>query len=135
MANKKKISNHIEDFLDAIDSIKASYNISSENVNKCDSATQDLLHQLEFGDYDSRGKAATKLAHVRQARRKEKDFVEMSGPLIELIRSQEGIVFTRKLRDVLGKVRKEEERKENRFYVPRVINDLDFLKDNNNTQK
>ena len=39
MANKKKISNHIEDFLDAIDSIKSSYNISSENINKCDSAT------------------------------------------------------------------------------------------------
>ena len=89
------------------------------------------MHQLGFGDYDSRGKAATKLAYVRQARRKDKDFVETSTPLIELVRSQEGIVFVRKLREALGKIRKEEERKENRFYVPRVINNLDFLKDSN----
>ena len=94
----------------------------------CDKATQDLLHELEFGDYDVARKTGPKIAKIRKARRYFKDYIEDAQPLIDFLNDNQNMQFIRKLQEVLGKVRKEENKKQIRDYSPRIIEGLDFIK-------
>lgn len=124
----KKISDVISDFLNDIKEIQSEYNYRYENVGLCDKATQDLLHELEFGDYDVARKTGPKIAKIRKARRYFKDYIEDAQPLIDFLNDNQNMQFIRRLQEVLGKVRKEENKKQIRDYSPRIIDGLDFIK-------
>lgn len=80
--------------------------------------TQDILHDLELGDlnYKERAKVATKLAGVRRERRIEKDTVEELEDFVNWYTDPVTKRVLDQLRNVLGKVRKQEEYHENRSY-------------------
>ena len=77
METKRRRSEIITDFMNLME--KECTNTLPYVVEqriKCDKATQDLLHQLELGDYKDRGRIATQLAHIRRDRRYYKDIEE-----------------------------------------------------------
>lgn len=123
----KDINKILTNFLSDIREIESEYSWNFEAVSKCDKATQDLLHELEFGDYDIARKNGPKVAKIRKARRICKDAVDLAEPLHSWLVSQEGISIMRKLEKILGQIRKEQAAKASRKYYPRVIRELDFL--------
>ena len=56
-----------------------------------------------------------------------KDYMEIYGPLYDFLHKSENENFIKLLQEVLGEVRKQERRINNRTYKPRVIKNLDFL--------
>ena len=80
--------------------------------------TQDILHDLELGDlnYKERAKVATKLAGARRERRVEKDTIEELEDFVSWYTDPVTKRVLDQLRNVLGKVRKQEEYHENRSY-------------------
>ena len=86
--------------------------------------TQDYLHKLELENltYGERAKVATKLAQCRKLRRESKDTVEILEPFILFLENDKGKRLSGLLSEVLGKVRKLEERMEGRTYRYRVLN-------------
>lgn len=127
-----KISKEIENFKNFVSSMQIKYQIDFENVNLCDKASQDLLHDLEFGNSQKIRGTASRLSKVRKARRIYKDYIENCQPLIDLINTTEGKIFMKKLSECLGATRKIEKSFTNRKYYPRVIKELTFLKPDSN---
>lgn len=91
---------------------------SSVRELQLNNTTQDILHDLELGDlnYKERAKVATKLAGVRRERRVEKDTVEELEDFVSWYTDPVTKRVLDQLRNVLGKVRKQEEYHENRSY-------------------
>lgn len=123
-----KVSTAIETFKNFVTAMQHRYKIDYENVNLCDKASQDLLHDLELGNSKKVNGIAHQLSKVRKARRIYKDYVESCQPLIDLLETNEGKIFMKKLSECLGATRKIEKGFTNRKYFPRVIKELTFLK-------
>ena len=123
-----KISKEIENFKNFVSSMQTKYKIDFDNVNLCDKASQDLLHDLELGNGNKIKGIANQLSKVRKARRIYKDYIENCQPLIDLLNTNEGKTFMKKLSECLGATRKVEKGFANRKYYPRVIKELSFLK-------
>ena len=121
---RPEFSKHISSMCRFLDTARQDYTWSVEKVNEMEALTQDLLHKLELDGlmYDARAKLATQLALCRQNRRAHKDTVLILEPLIQYLDSEKGRQFLNLLREVLGKMRKVEERMETRIYFPRVLN-------------
>lgn len=123
--NDKISSEYVSEFLAFLRLVEKEYNISYNTVGDTDKASQDLLHQIEFGEYKERGKFATQLAKVRRERRLHKDFLEIHKPLYEYIQTREFIKVRRDLEEILGKMRKEENKvMTQRVYRPRILTNL-----------
>lgn len=122
----KEIANVIKAFLDSVKDFSKAYKNAFEEVGKCDKATQDLLHQLELGEYNERGKTTTQLVQVRKNRRLNKDLTLILEPLVNLLKEETSRQFIRKLEQVLGDTRKIENNLITRQYYPRVIRQLKF---------
>ena len=118
---RTKLSEEIKLFTDLCFRARQDYNAAYDEVNRLDRATQDYLHELELGDTENRRRTATALSKCRKARRANLDQVEIAAPLMELLDSKEAQQFLKKLGEVLGKVRKEEEKHVFRAYVPKVV--------------
>lgn len=118
-----QFSASISDFCHMMDSAKCDYAWHYEEVNRLDRLTQDYLHKLELDglDYRERAKVATQLARCRQDRRDSKDMVEILSPLITFLESDKGRNLMNLMKEVLGKTRRVESRMENRYYIPRVL--------------
>lgn len=98
-------------------------------------ASQDLLHQLEFGSYEDRRTTATALSKIRKQRRVHKNQTEILQYLYNYLKT----INTKLLFDleaVLGDTRKAQKRveSENKFYNARVIKDLPICRNNNQTE-
>lgn len=120
----KKVSLYYKEFLDSVRVLQRAYDYSYGEVNRCDKTTQDLLHQLELGTHDKRGKTATALANIRKERRIHKDIVLVLQPFFDLINSDIGKAFSNALQKTLGDTRKLENSLQNRQYYPRVLQQL-----------
>ncbi len=120
------ISEMLKQFLDFARDCETAYSLCSDNVPRLDKATQDLLHQLEFGSYKERSKTANMLAKIRRERRESKDSVALLQPLVELTSTNDGRKFIRQLQIVLGEIRKIEKSMDNRIYTPRVITTIEI---------
>lgn len=121
----ENISKTIEQFLCLLDRAPIEYDDNLEELQVQDKLTQDYLHKLELEKipYKERCKIATSLVQNRKDRRYFKDRVEELEPIIDMLNSREQDFrpFIRKLKEVLGQVRKQETYHSNRFYVPKVL--------------
>lgn len=122
METKRKRSEIITDFMNLMEKeCTSTLPYVVEQRIKCDKATQDLLHQLELGDYKDRGRIATQLAHIRRDRRYYKDIEEEIAVLDEWYKNNSPYKQWTSLKETLGALRKVERYHENREYIPRII--------------
>lgn len=118
-------SEEIKRFLKFLEESKKIYKESYQAVGIEDKRGQDLLHAIEFEPVsDNWDRLCRKLKDSRLVRRKNKDAVEILEPIIEFINDPRNEKTLHLLPQVLGSVRKIEERHQNRTYRPRVENDV-----------
>jgi len=127
MANKQTdkllISQSIEPFLTIVNKATTTYQYATQQMKKCDDATQDCLHKIELDDslYEDRARTATQLRTIRQDRRYYKNTVETLEPIITFLENPQNKKAVDILTNVLGKIRKVESYHNNRCYIPKVI--------------
>ena len=129
MDKDMKASDQISTFLKFLEGIEKDYNWALEEESKADAESQDRLHQLELLglSYHDQAKIARQLKECRIRRRMMKDTIQVYTPIVEFIESDKGKMLISQLQQVLGKVRKEERRLEERTYTPRVLSKEEFL--------
>lgn len=117
---EEKISKGLDTFLSYLRETEETYRMAEAIRVEMDAAQQDLLHALELGQYDSRDRArlALKLREVRRERRKAKNTLEQTGPVVSWLEQNKGTV--KALERLLGEVRKLERYAETRVYTPRT---------------
>lgn len=121
MKSKLK-SEVIKDFLDLIDESKKLLPIYQEYQNLTEKAQQDLLHNIEFSsNAKERSKLATQLHNIRLDRRYYKDNVTELELVVNYFKNNDKAC--NQLKELLGKMRKEEDYHKNRKYKPRVFID------------
>ena len=91
----------------------------SEEIMEHEGTQQDILHklELEMPPYPERAKLAQQLGKVRRKRRVAKDQYEMLQPLLKWITENE--TAYKRFADVLGQMRKLEEKNSKRLYMCR----------------
>lgn len=122
----KKLSSELKIISNLFRELIHDYDYASSECEKLDKAQQDLLHAIEFCDYDERGKIATQLAKVRRERRIHKDTMALLNPMYELLKAKTGNEFANQLTQTLGKTRKAEQYLETKRYFPRILKNLKF---------
>ena len=113
---------HLEDFLNAVDQCAKDYQYSSGIVSEEDKRLLDLVHEMEFAaDSKERNRVATRMQKSRVLRRQNKDIVKQNELLVKFFEEPENRKVLNKLRQLLGRQRKEEEYlASDRTYKPRV---------------
>lgn len=117
-------SERISEFLSVINEARSRYDYAKQQMDKCEQATQDILHKIELGNlkYKERARAATQLQQIRQDRRYYKNIYEQYEPLVAFLENQQYRKAVNVLSsDVLGQIRKVEKYHENRTYKPKII--------------
>ena len=108
---EKTPSERMKEFLDFIDRCHAEYQLAYDAVSEEDKKLQDLLHKLEF---------STNTAEKKE-RRRNKDIVKRNELIVGFFREKSHKDTLNKLRQLLGRQRKEEEYlASDRVYKPRV---------------
>ena len=113
-------SSQIKQFLDFIRSVETTSRLSDEDRTMYDGQIQDILHFLELNEvpYLDRKKLTDLLPDIRRSRRVAKDTMAMLAPLVRWMTEHKKAI--RDLEQVLGSVRKEEDRQQNRVYSYRT---------------
>lgn len=119
----KKVSEQLSDFLKFIRDCNTDKKLYTEYVETEDKKTQDILHKIELNTLkrDEKTKIVTKLQEVRRTRREFKDKIEVVEDICKYFEDPTHISMIRDLEQILGKIRKIEERQGNKIYVPRVL--------------
>ena len=114
-----KPSEHIKSFLDYLRKCNEEYSLNNSVLQEMDRQTQDILHKIELEkiSYHEHARLNKELAEVRKSRRKAKDRVIVLNPVAEYIDKNRSVFNS--LSQLLGDVRKEEKRLENRMYFPK----------------
>lgn len=101
-----------------INNYKQEYDFASNQVNKLDLLTSDILHKLELEKltYKERAKLATKLRNVRQDRRHYKNVCYVYQPLISMKPTMSFNAYV----NIIGTVRNRIINKDIRSYKPRI---------------
>ena len=122
MTKQRSPAEEIEAFLNFVDRCSREYTYAQDMVKEEDKRLQDLLHEMEFAaDRAERNRVATKLQASRRERRANKDIVQRDELLVEFFKEPENRKVLNKLRQLLGRQRKEEEfLASERFYKPRM---------------
>lgn len=126
MADEKKVSEVISDFVRFLNDAQFSYTYVFDKVNEQDKLTQDILHSLELDGlkYSERARLATKLAAVRKERRMFKDIAEELEPVANFM--EENKKLLNNFGALVGAVRKREKYHSSRRYIPRIIKKEDI---------
>lgn len=121
-AEKIEVSEVITNFLNYVDQVKADYQAAHTAVGVEDKRLQDLLHALEFAENENeKRRAGTRLQQSRKERRKQKDEVKRLRIVVEFWNEPENKKTLNRLRQLLGRQRKEEEYlNSERVYKPRM---------------
>ena len=118
-------SEEIKRFLNFLEEAKKDYDSSYQAVGIEDKRSQDLLHAIEFEHLSENWDGlCRKLKWSRMERRRNKDIVENLQPIYDFLNDSRNEKTLNLLPQVLGSVRKIEERHQNRSYIPRVENDV-----------
>ena len=109
-------------FLNFVDQCTTEYRLACDTVSEEDKRLQDLLHGIEFSENRSEAaKELTKLRRSRKVRRENKDAVKRYQLIVEFFNDQNNKATLNKMRQLLGRQRKEEEfLNGKRVYKPRV---------------
>jgi hypothetical protein len=112
----------MKEFLDFIDRCHAEYQLAYDAVSEEDKKLQDLLHKLEFSTNTAeKNRVATSLKNSRRERRRNKDIVKRNELIVGFFREKSHKDTLNKLRQLLGRQRKEEEYlASDRVYKPRA---------------
>ena len=118
----KEVSDVLQEFLNYIDQCRNAYQLAQGAVELEDKRLQDLLHELEFAEnVNEKRRSGTKLQQSRRERRRQKDEVKRLRLLIEFFNDPANKSTMNKMRQLLGRQRKEEEfLNGDRIYKPRV---------------
>lgn len=116
----KETSAQIDAFLSFLRDCEQQFHMAEEDEREANNETQDILHSLELEPHDYRQFAALgrELREVRQRRRKAKDSLGVTEPVLRWLEENRAVV--KSMERLLGDVRKIENRMENRIYVPRT---------------
>ena len=127
---QKKVSEQISDFTKFLRQTQKDYEYHKGELEKEDQISQDLLHQIELGEYKDRRHTATLLSQCRKRRRVHKDCLDTMRYVYEFLANPHLCRLLFDFDDLVGKTRKEEQRIEsaNRFYKAKVIMDLPICK-------
>lgn len=107
---EKEPSEVLSDFINYIDRIRYEYKAAQEAVKIEDMRLQDLLHEMEFAeDKAERNRVATRLQRSRRERRRQKDEVKRLELIVQFFEDQTPKSTINKMRQILGKQRKQEE--------------------------
>ena len=130
MTKQRSPAEEIEAFLNFVDRCSREYTYAQDMVKEEDKRLQDLLHEMEFAaDRAERNRVATKLQASRRERRANKDIVQRDELLVEFFKEPENRKVLNKLRQLLGRQRKEEEfLAGERVYKPRAGKSRDDLR-------
>lgn len=122
-----KPSEQITNFINFITTAQSHYKFCKEEQEKQEALTQDYLHSLELDGLNcsERSKLATKLATNRKDRRYYKDRVEELEPIVTFFADPQNKKILDKLQQVLGQMRNQEKRHQNRYYVPKILKEGD----------
>ena len=125
----KDVSERLSIFLKLVNESLSIEKLYTEYLQTEDKKTQDILHKIELEHLtrDERAKICNKLAEVRRQRREYKDVLETIKPLCDFLEDEKNLSVIRRLEGVLGEIRKKEKSLENRVYIPRVLEDGDYL--------
>lgn len=112
----------LTEFLNFVDQCTTEYRLACDTVSEEDKRLQDLLHGIEFSVNRSEAdKELTKLRRSRKVRRENKDAVKRYQLIVEFFNDQNNKATLNKMRQLLGRQRKEEEfLNGKRFYKPRA---------------
>ncbi len=113
-------SEAISDFLNFLREAKEQLHIAEENEKHANDETQDILHRLELYDdpYDRSAHLAGMLRFIRRKRRNAKDEIETASKIVDW--STENAKAVNSLKELLGEVRKCEQRHRQRLYGNRT---------------
>lgn len=109
-------------FLNFVDQCTTEYRLACDMVSEEDKRLQDLLHGIEFSENRPEAdKELTKLRRSRKVRRENKDAVKRYQLIVEFFNDQNNKATLNKMRQLLGRQRKEEEfLNGKRVYKPRA---------------
>lgn len=115
-----RTSRKIESFLAFLRESEQQYHMAEADEQEANDATQDLLHSIELEEHDHDGFAqlSEDLKLIRQQRRKAKDTISETAPVLDWIDAIRSVI--KGLERLLGDVRKAEKNTEGRIYTPKV---------------
>ena len=125
MAEKDKSpAEQLAGFLAFVDQCMAEHRLACDMVSEEDKRLQDLLHAMGFSETRSEAdKVTTQLRRSRKQRRESKDAVKRYQLIVEFFNDQNNKATLNKMRQLLGRQRKEEEYLgSKRIYKPRAGN-------------
>ena len=120
MEPRTQISLGIESFLDYLRETERELHIAEQTEQAANDATQDILHRLELcelEDVDAE-RLAYKLQEGRRQRREAKDRIDQTAPVAAWL--EERRIVVKELERLLGEVRKQERRANDRIYTPKT---------------
>lgn len=115
MADKLQ-SEFLETFLNWVAEVPKMVVRAEEQLHRAEDEETDLNHFLELMSPDRTEvyRAAKKLQSVLQDRREAKDMLDTLQPISEWINANAGVI--NKMKNMLGEVRKTEQKQQNRIY-------------------
>lgn len=120
MEPRTQISLGIESFLDYLRETEQELHIAEQTEQAANDATQDILHRLELCELENvdAERLAYKLRDVRRQRREAKDRIDQTAPVAAWLEERRTVV--KELERLLGEVRKQERRANDRIYTPKT---------------
>lgn len=120
------MSSYISDFLDFLSATKEATNMAQEELSETSQQINDILHYIEFTKCNAPDRMAVykRLHEVRQARRRAKETIESSEPILSWLNNNSQVVHD--LQKILGSTRKIESAKSRRRYALRtnILSDI-----------
>lgn len=120
------ISSFVEDFLSFLGDIQTTYNMATATLDEANLELCDLEHYLELETCNAAttAKIAKRIREVRKKRRQAKNSIEICEQMLSWIDLNKKPIDD--LSNVLGKIRKMEDRQEARVYAVRshILDDI-----------
>lgn len=117
----------VENIFRIVNEAYEQYKMADAELDYCDKKTQDILHELELINltYHESAKLGRELIDIRKRRRLAKDTIEFLYPMVHWRDQQQGPLG--KLSNVLGEMRKIDEKHKNAVYYYRADNSGDRI--------
>ena len=115
-------SESLSNFLSFMRNISSQYRMAVTEEQETDDITQDIMHSLELEDhtYHEYAQLSKELSEVRKKRRMAKDTLAVLKPVLDWYEKNTQVI--KDLENLLGVVRKSEQKFNNRIYTPKTNN-------------